>query len=91
MRGFPRHINTKQDFENLLAMPEHREECKSELEKVRDLNDSKIKKATTQIDPNDPESEWNTIEVINPNPKWKRMKFNSKKNLTDLIATMEAV
>ena len=91
MRGFPKHINTKQDFENLLKIPEYSEQAKAELERINNLKDSKITKATTQIDPNDPESEWNTIEVVNPNPKWKQLKFKSKKELTDLIATAEVV
>lgn len=90
MKGYPRHVNTKQDFENLLGMPEYREQAKAELKHVQELKDSKITKATTQIDPNDPESEWNTIEVVNPNPKWEQLKFKSKKELTDLIAVAEA-
>lgn len=90
MRGFPVHINTKQDFENLLSMPEHKEQAKTELKRVSNLKDSKITKCTTQIDPTDPESAWNTIEVTNPHPKWERLKFKSKKELTDLIATAEA-
>jgi len=89
MRDFPRHIGTNQDFKNLLAMPEYKDQCIAALKKLRDLKDSKITKATTQMDPSDPESEWNTIEVVNPNPKWKRMEFKSKKELTDLIATAE--
>jgi hypothetical protein len=90
MRGFPVHINTKQDFENLLGMPEYKAQAKAELKRVSNLKDSKITKCTTQIDQNDPESEWNTIEVVNPNPKWKQLKFKSKKELTDLIAAEEA-
>jgi hypothetical protein len=89
MRGFPAHINTAQDFKNLLKMPEYRKQAKAELEILKQVKDDKITKATTQIDPTDPESEWNTIEVTNPNPKWKRMKFKSKKELTDLIASVE--
>ena len=91
MRGFPRHINTKQDFENLLSIPEYKEQAMTELTRLSDMKDSKITKATTQIDPNDPESEWNTIEVVNPNPKWKHMKFKNKKDVTDLLAAAEVV
>lgn len=91
MRGFPKHINTSQDFENLLSIPEYKTQCITELKRVKNLKDDKITKATTQIDPNDPESEWNTIEVVNPYPKWKQLKFKSKKELTDLIGIVEAI
>lgn len=89
MRGFPAHINTKQDFENLLKIPEYKTQAKAELEILKQHKDDKIKKATTQINPNDPESEWNTIEVTNPHPKWKRMKFKNKKEVADLLAAVE--
>ena len=91
MKGFPKHINTKQDFDNLLGMPEFKEQTIAELKRIKTLNASKITKATTQIDPKDPESEWNTIEVTNPNPKWKQLAFKSKKALTDLITTAEGM
>jgi hypothetical protein len=91
MRGFPKHINTAQDFKNLLNMPEFKKEAEAALKEVRDLKDSKITKATTQKDKNDSESEWNTIEVDNPFPKWKQLKFKSKKELTDLISSVEAI
>ena len=91
MKGFPKHINTAQDFKNLLKIPEFKKEAEAALKEVRDLKDSKITKATTQIDPNDPESEWNTIEVVNPYPKWKQLKFKSKKELTDLIGIVGAI
>ena len=89
MRGFPKHINTKQDFDNLLGTPEFKEQAITELNRIKNLKDSKITKATTQKDPTDPESEWNTIEVTNQNPKWKQLGFAIKKELTDLIATEE--
>lgn len=89
MRGFPAHINTKQDFENLLKMPEYKKQAKAKLEILKQLKDDKITKATTQIDPNDPESEWNTTEVVNPHPKWERMKFKNKKEVADLLAAAE--
>ena len=89
MRGYPEHINTKQDFENLLDLSEYKAQTLTELKHVRDLNDSKLVKATTQKDPEDPESDWNTIEITNSNPKWKQLAFKSKKELTDLITTAE--
>jgi hypothetical protein len=91
MRGFPKHINTAQDFKNLLKMPEYKKQAKAELKILKELKDDKIKKATTQIDPNDSESEWNMIEVVNPDPKWKRMKFKNKKEVADLLAAVEVI
>lgn len=91
MRGFPEHINCAQDFKNLLEIPEFKEQAETELKRVSNLKDSKITKATTQIDPNDPESEWNTIEVVNLNPKWKQLKFKSKKEVADLLTAAEVL
>lgn len=89
MINFPTHINTAQDLKNLLKMPEYKKQATAELERITKLKDDKITKATTQIDQNDPESEWNTIEVTNPHPKWERMKFKNKKEVADLLAAAE--
>ena len=85
MKGFPKSINTKQDFENLLSMNEYREQAKTKLKRIKNIDDSMTTKATTLVDENDPESEWNTIEVSNPNPVWKRLQFKSREETTDLI------
>lgn len=39
MRGYPKHVATKQDFLNLLAMPEYKARALADLEYIRDLND----------------------------------------------------
>lgn len=85
MRGFPKHISTAQDYKNLLTMPEFKDQAAKELKRLGAIKDSKITKATTLIDPKDPEGGWNTTEVVNPNPKWNQLNFKSKKELTDLI------
>ena len=91
MKGFPKRIKTKQDFKNLLSMQEFKLLALTELKRVKELKDDTITKATTQKDPEDPESEWNTITVTNPYPKWKELKFKSKQEVTDLISTEEII
>ena len=91
MKGFPKRIKTKQDFKNLFSMQEFKLLALTELKRVKELKDDTITKATTQKDPEGPESEWNTIAVTNPYPKWKELGFKSKQEVTDLISTGEII
>ena len=88
MRGFPKHINCKQDLTNLLEIPEHRERAKAEIKKLKALDDSKATKATTLIDSEKPELGYNVEIIDNPNPKWMQLGFATTKELSSLV-TME--
>ena len=90
MKGYPKTIATKQDFENLLSIPEFRERALADLRRIRDAKDTKAVKATTFIDPDDPEKGYNTEEIANPMPLWKRKGFGSMKEVGDLITSREA-
>jgi len=85
MKGFPKHINTKQDFLNLLADDKFKTQALSELDRIYNLNDSKATKATTLIDPDDEEKGWNTEEVDNPMPEWKLKGFTSREAVNTMI------
>jgi len=85
MRGFPKHINCVQDFNNLLADKDLKRRALVELQKIYTTDDSKALRATTLIDPSDPKSDWNTEEIDNPMPLWKQKGFESRKAVATLI------
>lgn len=83
MRGYPKHINCKQDFINLLSMPEHKERALKELQQIQSLDDSKVVRVISGS-----EEDGNLVtEIIdNPMPQWKRIGFATAKELSALIA-----
>ena len=86
MRGYPKHINCVQDFNNLLADKDLKRRALVELQKIYTKDDSKALRATTLIDPEDPKSDWNTEEIDNPMPLWKQKGFESREAVAELIA-----
>lgn len=87
MRGHPKHVATKQDHINLLAMPKHRAQALEEMKKIVALNDSTVIRATTPIDPSDPSKGWNMEAIENPLPLWKQKGFASRQEVADIIIT----
>jgi len=85
MKGYPKYFGIKQDYLNILEFPEFREQCLLDLKSVLDTKDDTMLVATTLIDPNDPNSEWNTKTVTNPNPLWKQKGFGSRTEVDNLI------
>ena len=85
MRGFPKHINCVQDFNNLLADKDLKTRTLAELQKIYNKDDLKALRATTLIDPEDPKSDWNTEEIDNPMPLWKQKGFESREAVAALV------
>lgn len=85
MRGYPKYVATKQDYLNLLAMSEHKAQAIEEMKKIVSYNDSVVTRATTPIDPNDPNKGWNTEKIENPRPLFKQKGFASRQEATDII------
>ena len=85
MRGYPKHINCVQDFNNLLADKALKARTLAELQEIYNKDDSKTLRATTLIDPEDPKSDWNTEEIDNPMPLWKQKGFESREAVATLI------
>ncbi len=54
MRGYPKHINCVQDFNNLLADKALKARTLAELQEIYNKDDSKTLRATTLIDPERP-------------------------------------
>ena len=88
MKGYPKHIATKQDFTNLLAIPEFRKQAQADLDKVLAVADDKATR-TISIDA---VTQAAVTEVIdNPNPLYKLKGFQTRKVLSDLVAAEAAV
>ena len=85
MKGYPKHIATKQDYENLLKMPEFAKRAKEDLEKLAAIDDSKITRAVRLVDENDPMGDWITEEIDNPMPAYKAKGFSSLKEISTMI------
>jgi len=83
MRGYPKHINCKQDLLNLLEMPEFRERAKADIQRLQNLDDAK---ATRVVSGSEEEKNLVTEEIDNPMPLWKQKGFESREAVAELIA-----
>jgi hypothetical protein len=92
MKGYPKHIATRQDYENLLKIPEFAERAKADLEALAKADTAKVTRAVSLVDKSKPEGEWITEEIVNPNPIWKQKGFESAKMVSDManVAIKEA-
>jgi hypothetical protein len=87
MKGYPKHIATKQDFINLLAMPEYRKQAQADMQKVLSVADDKVRR-TISIDE---VTKAEVTELIdNPNPLYKQKGFETRKALSDMVAAEAA-
>lgn len=85
MKGYPKHIAIKQDFINLLTIEEFKEQVLFDLLAICNLDDDKATKATTLIDPDNPDQGWNMEIIDNPLPMWKQKGFEGRQAVADLI------
>lgn len=90
MREYPKHVATKQDYLNLLVMPEYNHQALEDLKKIFTLNDELAQIATTLIDQKDPDKGWNVKTIKNPMPLWKQKGFASKQEIAETIIANEA-
>ena len=86
MIGYPKHINCKQDYLNLLAEPEFKEQALADLRAIRDLDDDKALRVVSMIEET---GEATTEEIDNPMPLWKIKGFSSRLDVADLIVAQE--
>ena len=93
MKGYPKFIATKNDFEHLLAMPQFRAQALKDLKKIHETNDDEVDVCTTIQNPEAPKEEqvWNTKKQPAPRPLWKQKGFKSRKDLGDFITSEMAV
>lgn len=86
MRGYPKIVATKQDFINLLAVPEFKEQTLADLQAVYDLQDDTMEVVKSY----DKDEAGKMINVVMetlpaPMPKWRRMGFASREDVLTLI------
>jgi hypothetical protein len=91
MQGFPKHIATKQDFENLLGMDEFKEEALKALQELQDFDDRTATRAVKQENPDDPMSDWITEEIENPLPIHAQKGFSEWMEVVTLNAEVREV
>ena len=90
MRGYPKHIATKKDFENLLAMPEHRDRALKDLATIRDIADDKAQETVSMTKDEKTGVEIaDEKEIDNPMPAYKVMGFKTRQEIADLISASE--
>jgi len=86
MKGYPKYINCKQDYFNLLTEDEYRVQALEDLKAIHDLDDEK---ASRTISINEETGEAVMEEIDNPTPLWKVKGFTSRQDVADLIAEVE--
>ena len=79
MNGYPKVIATKQDFINLLAMSEFKDQALTDLQAVFDLQDDTLERVVSY----DTDDKGQMINIVTetvdaPMPTWKRMGFESR-------------
>jgi len=85
MKGYPKRVATRQDFLNLLSIEELKDQAIEDLRKIYCMDDSKAIRATTLIDPDDPEKGYNTEIIDNPMPMWKQKGFSTRREVAALM------
>ena len=82
MRGYPKHVATKQDFLNLLSMDEYRGQATENLIAIFKMNDEK---ANRHISGSEETKDLKIEEIENSMPLWKRKGFKSRQEIAGII------
>lgn len=83
MKGYPKTIATKKDYENLLTMPEFKTKALADLKALSEIKDDTVTKVAAGAKEIPDVKDILTIE--NPNPLWKQKGFKSKAEVTELL------
>lgn len=78
MQGYPKHIATKQDYENLLSMEEYKEQALVDLRELAAFDDRYVTRAIKPLNHDDPMREWETEVIDNPYPLHAQKGFIDK-------------
>lgn len=88
MRGYPKYVATKQDYLNLLSVPEHRAAALAKLKALLELDDDTVI-ALKDRKIGDLHEVRETVEIPHPYPRWRRIGFRSKEEVKKFIAASE--
>lgn len=80
--AWPEWIGTKQDYLNLLTIPEHRERALKELQAIYNTDDAK---AVSVVSGSEATKDLVTKEIVNPKPLYRRYGFASKDEVGALL------
>ncbi len=80
MINYPRHVATKQDYVNLLSIPEYKEQALKDLQTIVNFADTAVRKSVGS-DPNIEQY----IEITNPNSLYIQKGFGTRQEIIDLI------
>jgi hypothetical protein len=86
MRSYPKYIATKQDFNNLLAIPEYKDQVLADLKLLQAIDDVTVLRI---VSGSTEEGNLVTEEIDNPNPVWMQKGFVNKAELDSLISSNE--
>ena len=90
MRGYPKFVATKKDYENLMAMPKYKDQAIKELSAIRDLDDDKaIEVVSSTKDEKTGKETVVTKEIDNAMPAYKIKGFKSRQEVADLISAAD--
>lgn len=84
-------LNVKQDFENLLGDETLKESVLEQLQTLQDFDDRTATRAIKPINPDDPNSEWETEEIENPLPLHAQKGFKEWMDVVRLNAQAREV
>ncbi|OPY87920.1 MAG: hypothetical protein A4E72_01402 [Syntrophus sp. PtaU1.Bin208] len=82
MRGYPKHIATRQDFINLLGMEEYKARALTDLRALYETPDDTYLRV---VSGSEKTGDLVTEEVPAPNPLWKQKGFESRDAVAELI------
>lgn len=83
MKGYPKHIATRQDFVNLLSMEEYKEKALSDLRALYEYDDDTCIRV---VSGSEETGDLVTEVIANPLPMWKQKGFESRESILDLIS-----
>jgi len=79
---YPEYVATKQDYLNLLQMPNCKKQALNELQRIYAAKDES---ATRVISGSEETKDMKTERIPNPNPLWKQKGFSSRDEVLKII------
>lgn len=85
MKGYPKHIATVKDYENLLAIPEHRERALKDLSIIQASDTTPVKRSIATEKEVSSGAADKTEDIPNPAPLYEVKGFASREDVEELI------
>jgi hypothetical protein len=82
MKGYPKTIATKQDYLNLLPVPEFRDRAEADLVTIYNADDAY---AMRVVSGSEETGDLVTEQIENPMPLWKAKGFTSREEILEVL------